>query len=285
MLHAVSPHALVIVAIVAIQIGAAVAIYLFQFIGAEGTVALRIVLSAALLFLGTRYSRRDYWFALQKHGGLLAVFGACIATMNLLFYLAIERIPLGTAVTLEFAGPLLLAACNSQRWVQLAWVALSAIGIVLLSPLAGSDLDVVGVIFALLAGAAWALFIVLSKRVGAKVDGTLGLRVGMLIAAVIVSPLAIPIIDKVLFDGVIIIAVIAVALLSTTIPFILEFTALQSLPARSYGVLISLEPGVATLIGALMLQERVTLIGLFAVGCVIVAAIGVTLSDQRNNAN
>jgi len=182
-LNAIPPTGLVLLAIVAIQVGAALAIKLFPLIGANGTVAARIVLSALLLLLAARARVHTFGRTFACHWQLLIVYGCAMAAMNLFFYQAIARIPLGAAVAIEFMGPLGVAAVTSRRISHFAWVALAALGIVLLSPLAGMSLDVLGVIFALLAGTGWAVFIVLSTRVGKRIPGNDGLIIGMSIAA------------------------------------------------------------------------------------------------------
>ncbi|MEM7406450.1 MAG: EamA family transporter [Pseudomonadota bacterium] len=276
-LSALPPTLLVILAITAIQVGAAMAVFLFPVLGPEGTVALRIALSALLLLLATRRQVPALPRLLRAHWRTLVPFGVCCAAMNLCFYLAIDRIPLGAAVALEFIGPLGVAAFNSRRPSQLGWVALAAIGIALLSPFSGVELDPVGIGYALLAGAGWASFIVLAKRVSAALPGNDGLTIGMCIAAAIMLPLAVPVLPK-LIDPTLALMALGVALLSTTIPFTFEFQALKRLPPRTYGVLVSLEPGVATLVGALLLGERIGIQGTAAVLCVVIAAIGMTRS-------
>lgn len=197
---------------------------------------------------------------------------------------AIARIPLGAAVALEFIGPLSVAVYNSRKLSHLGWIALAAIGIALLSPLTGVDLDSLGIMFALLAGTAWATFIILATKIGKKVPGNDGLAIGMSIAALTMIPFIAPVTEILVSDLSVLMLGIAVALLSTTIPFTLEFQALKKLPARSYGILVSLEPAVAASIGALFLGERIGVQGVLAVACVVIAAIGITITDGRDKA-
>ena len=204
-----------------------------------------------------------------------------MAEMYFCFYQAIARIPLGAAVAFEFIGPLSVAALTSRRMSHFAWIALAALGIVLLSPLSGANLDPIGIMFALLAGAGWALFVVLSVRVGSRVPGNDGLAIGMTIAAITMIPFVAPVTKVLATDGLILLMGFAVALLSTTIPFTFEFQALKKLPARTYGVLVSVEPAVAAIVGALFLGENIGTQGMIAVACVVVAAIGITVSDRR----
>ena len=280
--NAIPPPGLVLLAIIAIQLGAALATQLFSVLGASGTVAMRIIISALLLGIAARSGIASLTRVYLQHWPMLTAFGLCIAAMNLFFYESIARIPLGAAVAFEFIGPLGVAAFTSRRFSHFAWVALAALGIVLLSPLAGLNFDTVGVCFALLAGAGWAFFIILAGRVGKKISGTDGLAIGMVVAAVTMIPFAVPVIDEVLFNPPVLLAALGVAMLSTTIPFTLEFEALKRVSPNVYGILVSLEPAVAALVGAWLLGERIGLQGSLAVGCVVVAAVGITMSEKSD---
>ena len=280
-LNAVPAPGLVLLSIVAIQLGAAIATHLFPILGASGTVAVRIIISALLLALAARTSVRLLGQTFIKHWQLLLAFGLCMAIMNMFFYQAIARIPLGAAVAFEFIGPLGVAALASRRISHFAFVALAALGIVLLSPLTGVDLDRLGILFALLAGAGWAMFIILAARVGKHIPDNDGLAIGMVIAAITMIPFAAPVAAELVFNPLVLLAALGVALLSTTLPFTFEFNALKRLSARTYGVLVSLEPGVAALIGAVVLGERLGIQGVLAICCVVVAAVGITLLDEK----
>lgn len=273
---------LVLLAIVAIQLGAAIAINLFPLLGPQGTVALRIIFSAILLCLVTRRGVRDFIQIFAGNWMILCAFGLCIAVMNLCFYLAIARIPLGAAVAFEFIGPLGVAALTARHIGHFAWVALAALGIVLLSPLGGTEFDNLGVLFALMAGAGWATFIVLANRIAKRTSGNDGLAIGMVVAAIVMLPWAVPVAGDLVVNPAILLAAFGVALLSTTIPFMLEFEALKRIATPTYGVLVSAEPAVAAVTGALLLGERLGVQGAIAVACVVIAAIGITVSDSRN---
>jgi inner membrane transporter RhtA len=279
-MDAVPPPGLVLLAIIAIQVGAGLATHLFPVLGVEGTVAVRIILSALLLGIAARGRVRTFGQVFLRNWILLIAFGLCVATMNLFFYQAIGRIPLGAAVAIEFIGPLGLAALSSRRAIHFIWIAIAAFGIVLLSPVSGADLDTLGVIFALLAGTGWAFFILLAGRVGKRVPGNDGLAIAMMVAAIIMIPFVAPVAVDLITDPLILLAGFGVALLSTTIPFTLEFQALKRLSARAYGVLISLEPAVAALVGAILLNERIGTQGMIAIACVVTAAIGITLTEK-----
>ena len=280
--NAIPPPGLVLISIVSIQLGAALATHLFPILGAEGTVAVRIMFSALLLGLAARNRVRTFGRTFVRNWGILLVYGLSIAAMNLFFYQSINRIPLGAAVAIEFVGPFAVAALASRRLCHFAWVALAALGIVLLSPLSGVDLDPLGVTFALLAGAVWALFIILSGRLGKRIPGHDGLAIGMTIAAMTMIPFAVPVVAELVSSPLILLSGLGVAVLSTTIPFSFEFEALQRLSTRTYGVLVSLEPAVAVLIGALLLGEHLGIQGMIAATCVVIAAIGITVSDGRS---
>ncbi len=268
-------------AIIAVQVGAGLATHLFPVLGAEGTVAVRIIFSALLLGIAARGRIHTFGQTFLRNWVLLVAFGLGVAMMNFFFYQAIARIPLGAAVALEFIGPLGVAALTSRRASHFVWVAIAAFGIILLSPVSGTDLDTLGVFFALLAGTGWAFFILLAVRVGKRVPGNDGLAIAMMVAAITMIPFVAPVTVDLITDPLILLAGFGVALLSTTIPFTLEFQALKRLSARAYGVLISLEPAVAVLVGALLLDERIGTQGMVAVACVVAAAIGITLTEKR----
>ena len=281
LIGAIPPTGLLLLAIVSIQLGAALATNLFPILGSEGTVAIRIIISALLLALVARGRVRKFISLFVRDWGLLLAYGLCIAAMNFFFYKAISLIPLGAAVAIEFVGPLGVAALASHRPIHFACVGLAALGIVLLSPLAGVDLDPLGIICALMAGAGWAGFVFLSRRVGARVSGNDGLAIGMAIAALSMIPFVIPVAADLISNPMLLLAGLGVALLSTTLPFTFEFEALKRLSNRAYGVIVSAEPAVAALIGALLLGERIGAQGMVAVACVVVAAIGITVTDGR----
>lgn len=272
-----------LLAIFVIQLGAAIATHLFATLGPDGTVAIRVLISALLMALLTRVDLTTGLALLKNHWRLLLPYGVCMAVMNLFFYMAIARIPLGAAVAFEFIGPLSVAAFTSRQPRHFIWIALAAVGIVLLSPLSGTDLDMTGVVFALLAGVGWAAFILLSRQVSARITGNAGLTLGMLIAAATLLPFGLPALPALFSNPTVLLLAFGVAVLSTTIPFTLEFEALKKLPARNYGVLVSLEPVVAALVGAVLLSERLGIKGTIAVVFVVIASIGITVGEKERN--
>jgi inner membrane transporter RhtA len=268
------PTGLVMFSIVSVQLGAAIAKSLFDSLGPGGTVFLRIAFAALVLLLLVRPKVTGH----GRSGYLIAcLFGLALACMNLSIYLALDRIPLGVAVTLEFIGPLGVAVAGSRRMLDLLWVVLAAAGILLLAPLGafgGTDLDPVGVAFALLAGCLWASYILLSARTGSAFPGGTGLVIALCVGTLVLLPVGIAGAGYALLDPKLLLAGFGVAMLSSAIPFSLELEALRKLPARVFGVLMSLEPAVAALAGLVVLGERLEMRAVAAVLLVTVAAAG-----------
>lgn len=273
----------VLLAMVTIQSGASVAKQLFPVIGPAGTTALRVGFSAIMLWLVFRP-----WRHLPKGRNWRAVivYGICLGGMNLLFYLAIARIPLGIGVALEFTGPLAVALFSSRRRLDLLWVALALGGILLLLPdMRGVDaLDPVGVVLALGAGACWAGYILFGQRAGNLASGGITVALGMTVAACFLVPIGVVSAGSALFSWQVIPLAIAVAALSSALPYSLEMVALKNLPAQSFSVLMSLEPAIAALAGFLLLSELLSLSQWLAILLVIGASLGSTLSGQRKAA-
>ena len=276
------PTGLVLFSIVSVQLGAAIAKGLFDSLGPGGTVFLRISFAALVLFALVRPKLRGH----DGSGYLVAtVFGLTLAGMNLSLYLAIDRIPLGVAVTLEFMGPLGVAVVGSRRLLDLLWAALAAAGILLLAPLdvlGGTNLDPVGVAFALLAGCLWAGYILLSARTGSAFTGGAGLVIALCVGTVVLLPVGVAGAGYALLDPKLLLAGFAVAMLSSAIPYSLELEALRKLPARVFGVLMSLEPAVAALAGLLILGERLDMRAAAAVILVTVAAAGASRFGRQD---
>ena len=276
-LAAVPPPALLLVSIVSIQLGAAVAIHLFETIGPISTVFLRITFSAVLLLVPARRAIPQIG---RRDAAMVLLFGCVIGAMNMSFYGAIARIPLGLAVAIEFVGPLGVAAITSRRLTEFAWIGLAVTGLVLLTPSIGTELDPVGVALALAAGAGWASFVLISPRVGARV-GPVGLGLGMGVAALFTLPFELAAGGLARLDAGVLVGALAVAIFSTALPLSLEFEALRRMTARAYGVTVTLEPVAAAVVGAVVLGQALPAAGPLAIACVTVAAIGVTVSDRR----
>jgi inner membrane transporter RhtA len=277
----VPPPGLLLISIISIQLGAAVAVHLFPVIGPVATVFLRVTFSAVLLLFVARHTIER---SALRHAPSLALYGAILGVMNLCFYGAIARIPLGIAVAVEFIGPLGVAVATSRRPRDFAWIALAALGILLLTPEIGGTLDPIGVALAGGAGLCWAGFILMSRRMGQIMPGSSGLAIGMAVAAVVVLPVELVVGGLGALDPVLLGAALAVAVLSTALPLSLEFEALKRMSARSYGIIVTLEPVAAAVIGAALLDQAMGLQGVLAVVCVTVAALGVTLGDRRDAA-
>jgi inner membrane transporter RhtA len=271
------PVPAVLLAIVSVQGGAAIAKRLFPLLGAAGTAGIRIGLSAAMLLLVFRPSVR----ALSARQWRLVVpYGLVLAAMNLIFYLALERIPLGLAVTLEFLGPLTLAVAGSHRPLDFVWVALAAAGIALIAPWSGSSVDLVGAAFATLAGACWAAYIVLGGRLSRALPGGSAVALGLSIAAMVVLPFSLAGGGLANLTPSLLVAGAALALLSSALPFTLEMHALRAMPARTFSILMSLEPAVAAVCGLVFLHEHLSGAQWTAVGLVIAASVGATATAR-----
>jgi inner membrane transporter RhtA len=270
---------MVLASCTSLQVGAACAAQLFAAVGSTGATFLRLLFAAAVLLLLVRPRVRGWDRAQWVR---VVAFGVALAGMNGFFYAAIARIPLGTAVTIEFLGPLALAAVLSRRLRDLVWVALAAAGVGLLGVADGGTAgwDWVGVGFALVAGAFWAFYILTSARVGAAVPGQSGLAVAVAVAALVLLPGAGGA-GHAFTDLRLLVLAAATGLLASVVPYSLELTALRRLPPRVFGVLLSLEPAVATLAGWLLLHQGLGVLGAVAVGVVILASAGSTLSARR----
>jgi inner membrane transporter RhtA len=269
----------VLLAIVSVQLGAALTKNLFVAVGPAGAVFLRTALGAAILLALWRPRVGQI-----PAGGraTIVAFGLVLAGMNLAFYAALERLPLGAAVTLEFIGPLGVALLGSRRALDLVWGALAIGGIVLLGPLNG-NLDPLGVAWALLAGGLWGAYIPLSARTGRAFPGVSGLALAMGVAALFAAPFGLAVGGMRLLDPRIILFGLGVAVLSSALPYTLEMAALRRLPARTFGILLSLEPAAAAIVGMLALGEALSVRALIAIGLVSLASIGATLSIRRSN--
>lgn len=268
---AIPPPALVLLGIVSVQMGSASAKHLISAVGSFGTVALRLFFAAAVLLLlwrpSLRMDRRTWTVVLG--------YGVILGSMNLCFYLALARIPLGIAVTIEFLGPLAVALAGSRRWLDAFWAVLAAGGVVLLMEGRG-DLDLVGFLFALAAGTCWGLYILLGAALGRHTTEGNGLAVGMTVAALLAVPVGVAYSGTALIQPWVLLAGLGVALLSSVIPYSLDLEALRRMPPRVFGILMSLEPALAALIGLIVLRESLRGSQWIAVLCVVAASAGAT---------
>jgi inner membrane transporter RhtA len=273
---AVPPAAHVVAAIVSAQLGSSLAKFLFASIGPLATVSVRSAFAALILLLLWRPQVRN-----RPRADLLAALalGVTLAGLSLSFYSALERIPLGVAMTLEFAGPLGIALVASRRRLDLLWGVLAVAGILVLSPIGGA-VDPLGAGLALLGGAFWAAYILLSARIGRTIPGGSGLAMAMAVTAVVTLPFGIVASERIAADPRVLITALAVALLSSVIPFSLELEALRRIPVRVFGVLMSLEPAIAAMVGFVILHETLGLREVAAIGLVVIASIGATRTAE-----
>jgi len=272
---AVPPPALVLSGVVSVQVGGALAKQLFTLTGPIGVVTLRLIFAGLVLVVlwrpGVRLSRRAL--------GVVLAFGTVLGAMNFSIYLAFERIPIGMAVTIEFLGPLLVAVAFSRHWYDVLWAVLAGAGVLLLTG-RGGTVDWVGVGFAALAGACWAGYILLGTKLGKHTAGGTGLALATVWAALVISPFGIADSGQELLSPKLLLLGAGVAVLSSVVPYSLEIEALRRMPARVFGVLMSLEPAVAALAGLVVLGERLAPVQWLAIGAVVVASIGATRSSR-----
>ncbi|MFE7599079.1 DMT family transporter [Streptomyces sp. NPDC057494] len=276
--HRLGPVALVVTGGLSVQFGSAVAVLLMPRAGALGVVTLRLVLAAAVLLIVCRPKVRGYG---RADWGTIVAFGAAMAGMNILFYQAADRIPLGAAVTLEVLGPLILSVVASRRLMNLLWAGLALGGVVLLGGGGFDRLDPLGAAFALAAGAMWAAYIVFSARTGRRFPQADGLALAMAFGAVLSLPLGIAEAgDKLLVPSTIGLG-LAVALMSSVLPYTLELLALRRLPAPTFAILMSLEPAIAAAAGFLVLSQALSGTDALAIALVIGASMGAVRTQSR----
>jgi inner membrane transporter RhtA len=265
---------MVILAAVSPQVGAVIAVSLFDELGPGGAAFLRLAFAAIVLWAIWRPR-------LTGDLRLAGAFGVALGLMNWSFYEAIARIPLGVAVTIEFAGPLLVAVIGSRRPLDGLWILLAAAGIVVLVDPGGGSMDPIGVAFALAAAACWMAYIYLSKRTGASFAGGSGLAIAMAVGALIVLPAGVLQVGPVFAQPDLLVSIVVVALASSVLPYSLELVALRRLPEAVFGVLMSLDPAVAALAGFLVLHQDLGLREVVAIGMVVVASAGATVLGHR----
>jgi inner membrane transporter RhtA len=272
-LDRVPPIGLVLGGVTSIQFGAALAATLFDDLGPAGTSVLRLGFAAIILMalFRPRLRRRG-----TRVLGLVVAFGLTLGAMNLAFYEALDRIPLGVAVTIEFAGPLGVAVATSRRRLDLVWAALAAIGIVLLSNPFGTGLDTVGLVLALAAAALWATYILIAQRATAHFEGSEGLALAMVVAALVPLVPGVAEAGTTLLEPQWLALGAGVALMSSVVPYSLETEALRRLPANVFGVLMSIEPAVAAVAGFIVLGQSLSARDIVAIGFVVAASVGVS---------
>jgi inner membrane transporter RhtA len=273
------PVPAIILAIISVQGGATIAKGLFPVLGAGGTASVRIGFSALILLAAVRPDFRKLKAAQWR---AVIPYGVAMGAMNLLFYCALARVPMGIAVALEFIGPLGLAMAGSRAKLDFLWVVLAGAGIALIAPWSGKDIDLLGAVFALSAGGCWAVYILLSKRAGTQLPGQLAVAVGMLFAAASVLPFGILEGNLQVITPSIFVLGVVLAIFSSVLPFSLEMQALRRLPARTFSILMSLEPAVAAFAGWCLLGEHLKTAHWFAIGCIVIASCGASLKVKAD---
>ena len=273
------PIALLLLSMASYMAGAAVAKTLFAVINPVAVVALRIgfgtlILSVILRPWRIRVTRDSY--------RSLAIYGVSLGIMNLLYYQALSRIPLGIATAIEFTGPLAVSIASSRQPIDFCWAALTATGLILLAPSArlGTGLDPIGVLCALGAGGCWALYIVFGQKAGIS-HGPRTVALGSLISALLIVPVGVVSAGPALLSPSVLGPGLAVAILSTALPYPLEMAALTRLPARTFGVLLSIEPAMAALFGFVLLGQRISMQQAAAIAMIVLASIGAVATLRR----
>jgi inner membrane transporter RhtA len=274
------PIGLLLIAMASIQSGASLAKSMFPVVGAQGTTTLRLIFASIIMLLLLRP-----WRARLDASTLRSViiYGMALGGMNFLFYMSLRSVPLGIAVALEFTGPLTVALLASRRALDFVWIALAVAGLLLLIPVgqAGGGIDPVGALYALGAGVCWALYILYGQRAGAE-NGIQTAALGVVIAALFVAPIGMLHAGSALLTPALLPVALAVAVLSTALPYSLEMVALTRMPARTFGTLMSIEPAFGALSGLLFLGEQLTLWQWLAILAIITASVGATLSMKRD---
>ena len=276
-LGSIPPTGLLLGGIISVQFGAAVAKGLFPLVGAAGAAGVRLAFAAVVLLAvwrpSLRLSRRQWVVVLG--------YGAVLGLMNLSFYEALQRLPIGIAVTIEFLGPLAIALAGSRRWLDALWALLAGAGVLLLADVGGGA-SLLGILFALGAAVCWASYILLGAKLGEATAGGSGLAIAMVVGAVVVAPFGVAEAGPALLNPTILIIGFGVALLSSVIPYSLELEALRKIPPRLFGVLMSVEPAVAALAGVLVLNENLRPVQWLAIMCVVAASAGATYLARRS---
>ena len=278
------------VSLITLCAGTSLAKGLFPFVGAEGTTTYRLVFSTLLLMAFWRPWRRAWTWADVP---ILVLFGATLGLMNLLFYNAIKTVPFGLAIAVEFTGPLAVALWSSKKPLDFVWIVLAVAGMGLILPLGNtmgaglqtSAIDPVGIAYALGAGACWAVYIVVGQRVADRI-GAFATPMGMLVAALLVTPVGISVAGSSLLNPEWMLAGLGIALLSSAIPYSLEMYSLKHLPKQTFSILLSLEPAVGALAGWLVLSEQLSTQQLCAIGLIMAASMGSAMTaGQRKIAD
>ncbi len=278
----IQPILLLIAAMVSIQIGASFAKQLFPVFGAAGVATLRLCFASIILCSIFRPWRHRFTYAGYK---ALLWYGLSMGGMNILIYLSLDHIPLGIAIALEFIGPLGVAVLTSKKPVDFIWVLLAAIGIILLLPFSSQhNVSIEGIAYALGAGVCWGLYIVFGQKAGKLAPSGVIAASGMGVATLLVAPIGLMQHGSQLMNITMWPGALCVAVLSSALPYCLEMIALKALPARIFGVLMSMEPAIAALCGLIILHERLTNLQWAAISCIMLASGGVVVFSRKKPA-
>lgn len=277
------PYLALLGGMVSLAIGTSFAKGLFPIVGAEGTSALRVGLSALVLVAVWRPWR----FGLNRSdAGRVLLYGLVLGLMNLCFYMSLRTIPLGLAIAIEFSGPLVLALIHARRLIHFVWIGFAVAGLGMLLPIwsGAHALDPVGVSFAAAAGLFWALYIVFGKRLSHMHAGQ-SVALGMSTAAIVILPFGVASAGTALLAPSVLIFGLCVALASSALPYSLEMIALRHIPKRTFGVLLSAEPAIGAIAGIVLLHEMLSGLQWLAIGCIVTASVGAILTTGREAAD
>ena len=273
----VPPPLLILVGMVAFQVGTATAKDLFDQVHPTGVSFARFLVAAGILAALHRPNLRGVALPDLR---TLAGMGACMAVMNGLYFLAVSRLPLGIATALAFSGPFVLAIVGSRQLKQAVWVVLAAVGVILLAPWTTGEADALGFAMAGAAGCVFTVYIVLGRRAASTIPTGAGVTVPMLVAGLLLMPVGLATSAGDLLDLGVVPPILAVALLSTVIPYSVDYAALRRISASLYAVLISLDPAVSALVGLALLDERIGTLGTIAIVLICTGSIGATWAKR-----
>ncbi len=269
----------VLTSILSVQFGATLSEHLFPVIGVEGTTACRQGFSALALMLLFRPWRG---MPERRHWPIIGLYGALLGVMNLTFYFAISKLPLGIAVALEFTGPLAVAVLSSRKWVDFVWVICAVTGLALLLPWHGGTghIDPLGVVFALIAAACWGAYIIVGQKISQRMDGGKAVALGMSVSILLTVPLGIAHAGAALWSLPVLAMGAGAAIVSSAIPYSCEMWALKHIPAKTFSLMMSLEPAAGALMGFALLHEHLSAVQWLAIGLVILASAGSSLTAK-----
>lgn len=269
----------VLTSILSVQFGATLSEHLFPVIGVEGTTACRQGFSALALMVLFRPWRG---MPERKHWPIIGLYGALLGVMNLTFYFAISKLPLGIAVALEFTGPLAVAVLSSRKWIDFVWVICAVTGLGLLLPWHGGagHIDPLGVVFALIAAACWGAYIIVGQKISQRMDGGKAVALGMSVSILLTVPLGVAHAGAALWSLPVLAMGAGAAIVSSAIPYSCEMWALKHIPAKTFSLMMSLEPAAGALMGFVLLHEHLSAVQWLAIGLVILASAGSSLTAK-----